>query len=121
MNFFKRLASLFGGRPSTANNRYLTIYLLSRRCREPIEGQIDLLNELSLADESEYSHYAHKTFSTSGRKRCFDQVEVEIWFNQSKQVAHYEVKGGKWLEADVYAQEVVRFNTPLDEDTKAGE
>jgi len=119
MNFFKRLASLFSGQPA-ANSRYLTVYLLSRRCREPIEGQVDLLNELSLADESEYTYYARKVFSTSGRNRCFDQVEIQLWFNQNKQVAHQEVKGGEWLTADEYAQKLAQFNAPPEEDTGSG-
>ena len=117
MNFLKRIANLFSGPPAT-NSNLLTIYLLSHRCREPLVGQVNLLNELSLADESEYSHYARKVFSTSGRNRCFAQVEVQLWFNQNKQVAHHEVSGGTWLSADEYERELARFNAPPVEDTK---
>ncbi len=53
MNLFKRLAGLFsGGGGTSAGGRYLTIYLLSRRCNEPVSGQVDTLNELSQSDDA---------------------------------------------------------------------
>lgn len=120
MNFLKSLANLFfgGGRPS-ANNRTLSIYLLSRRCNEPLIGQIDLLNELSQTDEesgTQHTYYARKVFRTSGHNRCFDQIEVELWFDQNKKVAEHHVQGGRWLEADEYEQELARFNAPPEDD-----
>jgi hypothetical protein len=49
MNPFKWLANLFGGGGAPrADKRYLTIYVLSRRCNEPISGQVDLLNSTSI-------------------------------------------------------------------------
>jgi hypothetical protein len=116
MNFFKRIANLFRGAPAS-NNRMLTVYLLSRRCNEPLAGQVDLLNELSQTDEdSTGAYYARKVFRTSGRNRCFDQVEVELWFNQSKQVVEHQVSGGRWLEPAEYEQELARFNAPPEEE-----
>jgi hypothetical protein len=113
MNFFKNLARLFRGGSSGGNNRMLTVYLLSRRCNEPIAGQVDLLNELSQTEEGDaHPFYARKVFRTSGERRCFDQVEVELWFNQGKAVVEHQVTGGRWLEPAEYEQEVARFNTP---------
>jgi hypothetical protein len=112
MNFFKNIANLFRGGPG-GSNRILTIYLLSRRCNEPIVGQVDLLNELSLTEEgSDQAYYSRKVFSTSGQHRCFDQVEVELWFNQNKQVVEHQVQGGRWLEQAEYEEELARFNAP---------
>ncbi|RIK38423.1 MAG: hypothetical protein DCC55_21235 [Chloroflexi bacterium] len=91
----------------------LTVYLLSRRCNEPIAGQVDLLNELSLTEEgSDHAYYSRKVFSTSGRNRCFDQVEVELWFDQNKNVVEHQVQGGRWLDQAEYEQELARFNAP---------
>lgn len=117
MNLLKRLASLFsgGGAPS-ADKRYLTVYALSRRCNEPVSGQVDLLNELSKPDESEYAFYTRKVLHTSGERRCFSQVEINLYFNQDKQVVHHEVEGGRWLTSDAYAVELARFNAPLPEE-----
>lgn len=116
MNLFRRLAGLFGGRPGGGRERTLTIYVLSRRCNEPLLGQVDLFNELSQAEESEYSYYTRKVLHTSGERRCFDQVEVQLWFNQDKQLVHHEVTGGRWLDAAEYEAELARFNAPPEEE-----
>jgi hypothetical protein len=112
MNFLKRLANLFGGRPSSSSGRMLTIYVLSRRCNEPVAGTVDMFNEISQSEDSAYSYYTRKVLHTSGERRCFGQVEVEIWFNQNKEVAHHDVTGGRWLDAEEYAVELARFHAP---------
>lgn len=104
MNFLKRL---FGGQPGKAD-RFVPIYVLSHRCKEPIQGNFDRLNELSL-DEGDYDYYARKVLHTSGANRCFGEVEVQVWFDSKKNIAHYEVNGGRWLEAGEYDEEVERF------------
>lgn len=120
MNLLKRLASLFsGGGAPRADKRYLTIYVLSHRCNEPISGQVDLLNELSKPDDEQYAYYTRKVLHTSGEKRCFAQVEVHLYFNQDKQVVHHEVEGGRWLTSEEYSAELARFNAPPPEEEEA--
>jgi hypothetical protein len=109
MNFFQRILNFFSGR-ATPKSRYLSFYVLSTRCNEPLMGQVDTQNELSQTDEGEYPLYARKVLATSGKNRCFSQVEVELWFNQNKQIAKHEVQGGRWLDADEYLAEVARSN-----------
>ena len=117
MNFLKRLASLFtGGGGGAGNKRYLTIYVLSQRCNEPLSGQVDLLNELSKPDEGEYAYYTRKVLHTTGERRCFAQVEVELYFSQDKQVVHHQITGGRWLTAGEYTAELERFNAPPEEE-----
>lgn len=105
MGFLQRLTSLFSSRPA-ADRRYLLIYVLSLRCREPIAAQVDLMNELSLAEEGAPSYFARKVLHSSGRNRCFDQVEVQLWFDGNKQVVSHEVAGGRWLSEEEYHQAV---------------
>jgi hypothetical protein len=113
MNLLRRLASLFsGGGAPRADKRYLTIYVLSRRCNEPISGQVDLLNELSRAEEGNYAYYTRKVLHTTGEHRCFSQVEIQLYFNQDKQVVEHEVEGGRWLTSEEYSIELARFNAP---------
>lgn len=117
MNFLKRLASLFsGGGAASSDKRYLTIYVLSRRCNEPVSGQVDLLNELSGTDEGEYAYYTRKVLHTTGERRCFSQVEVNLYFNRDKQLVHHEVEGGRWLTSEEYDAELARFNAPPEEE-----
>jgi hypothetical protein len=117
MNFLKRLASLFGGGGAPrADKRYLTVYVLSRRCNEPVSGQVDLLNELSKPDEGDYAFYTRKVLHTTGERRCFSQVEINLYFNQDKVVVHHEVEGGRWLTSAEYEVELARFNAPPTEE-----
>jgi len=120
MNIFKLLGSLFsGGGAASSDKRYLTIYALSRRCNEPVSGQVDLLNELSRTDESDYAYFTRKVLHTSGERRCFSQVDISVYFNQDKQVVNHEVEGGRWLTSEEYATELARFNAPLPEEENA--
>ncbi|NJN84128.1 MAG: hypothetical protein HC802_18870 [Caldilineaceae bacterium] len=122
MSFLKRITDLFRGGPTTSSNRYLDLYVLNRRCNEPLTGQVDLLNELSVAEEEEdASYYARKVLHTSGAKRCFSQCEVMVWFDNSKRVLRTEVEGGRLLDEAEYATELARFNAPPDEDVDAPE
>jgi hypothetical protein len=119
MSFFKRITDLFAGRPSS-DSRMLDIYVLSRRCNEPIAGQIDLFNELSQTDDEEHDYFTRKVLHTSGERRCFDQVEVHLWFDKNKQLARHEVQGGRWLDDVEYQAELARFNAPPGDDTDTG-
>jgi hypothetical protein len=112
MNFFKSIAKLFSRTPSGSDGRMFTVYLLSRRCNEPLAGQVDLLNELSQTDEGAHAYYTRKLFRTSGQNRCFDQVEVELWFDQNKKLVEHQVQGGQWLSIEEYEREFARFHTP---------
>lgn len=121
MNLLKRLASLFSG-GGGSNSRYLTVYVLNRRCNEPILGQIDLLNSLSKPDEGEYAYYTRKVLHTTGERRCFSQVEINLYLDKDKKVVHHEVEGGRWLSSDEYYAELERFNAPPpEEDSEEGE
>ena len=114
MNIFQKLVNLFtpGQRPQS---RHLSIYLLSRRCNEPLMGQVDMMNELSQTEDGEYSYFVRKVLHTSGRNRCFDQVEVQLWFDGNRNLASHEEFGGRWLTAEEYEQELARFNAPPEE------
>ena len=116
MSFFKRLAQLFTGGGSGGNRRTLTIYVLSRRCNEPLSADVDLLSSLSQAEEADATYYTRKVIQSSGANRCFSQVEVELWFDETRNLRRHAVQGGKWLTEAEYDAEVERFNRPPEED-----
>ncbi len=116
MSFFKKLAALFTGGSSTGNRRTFTIYVLSRRCNEPLSANVDLLNALSQSEESDATYYTRKVIQSSGANRCFSQVEVELWFDSSRNLARHAVHGGSWLTEAEYAAEVERFNRVAEDD-----
>ena len=119
MSFLKKLASFFTG--GGGGSRALPIYVFSNRCREPIAADIDLVNSLSRDDENDNLYYTRKVLQGSGKNRCFTQVEVEIWFDRNKNVSRYEVNGGRWLSAEEYEEELVRFNAPPEEEIPGDE
>lgn len=103
------LAKLFGplfGTAPTGSSRYMPLYALSHRCREAVTGQIDLMNEVSLDDESQGGYYVRKVLHTSGKSRCFADVEIEVWLDSKKRLVRQEVHGGRWLTAEEYATEL---------------
>jgi hypothetical protein len=118
MNLFQRIVSIFSAQrpPGTGDDRYLTIYLFSNRCREALYGRIDRMNELSVAEPSDGEGesasempagavwYVRKVIHTTGENRCFAQVEAEVWLDSRKQVLAHNVIGGRWLEEDEYNQ-----------------
>ncbi len=83
MSFWARITNILKGGGGGNDNRAFTIYVLSRRCNEPIAGQIDLFNELSRTeDDSGHPYYTRKVLHTSGQNRCFAEVEVNLWFDR---------------------------------------
>ncbi len=119
MNFLRRLLGMFGSSSRSAG-RYLDIYVLSRRCNEPLMGQVDLVNELSRVDEGDATYYTRKVLHTTGERRCFAQVEVELYFDQSKKILRHEVTDGRWLSAEEYQAELERFHAPPPEEEEEG-
>ena len=120
MSLLKRLASLFTGK-SSSGGRNLTIYVLSRRCNEPLSAEVDTLNALSGSDDGDASYYTRKVIQGTGRNRCFGQVEVELWFNSQRVLLRHAVSGGRWLTAEEYESELERFNAPPEEDEAAAD
>lgn len=115
MSFLKTLTNLFTGKASSGG-RMMQIYALCNRGKEPVKGEVDLFNELSLDDgDGPDVYYARKVLHTTGQSRNFGQVEVELWFDKKKRLDRYEVSGGRWLEADEYEQEMARFNASQEE------
>ncbi len=106
MGFFSKLFGPLFGRGPSASGRYLPVYVLSHRCHEAVVGQIDLMNEVSLDEEQQGGYYVRKVLHTSGKGRCFGEVEIEVWLNRDKKLLRQEVHGGRWLTADEYEAEL---------------
>jgi hypothetical protein len=120
MGIFRKMGALFSAGPRTAG-RYLPIYVYSQRCAEAIVGQIDLMNELSAADEGEGAWFVRKVLHTSGQSRCFDQVEASIWLDAAKRITRHEVVNGMWLEPDEYERLKRATASTLEDDYPRGE
>jgi hypothetical protein len=89
------LQKLFGSSPTDPQNRYYTFSVKCKRCKEIIEGRIDLNNDLSVEyEEGGDVYYAHKTLM--GEKRCFQRMEVELKFTSNRDLLERHVTGGEF-------------------------
>jgi len=92
MNFLKKL---FGGSSASPEKRYYTFSVKCKRCREIIEGHIDLDNDLSVEYEEGGDIYiARKTLM--GENKCFQRMEVELKFTSARELLERHVTGGEF-------------------------
>ncbi len=91
MGFLKNLFG--GGGTAKPEKRYYTFHVKCNRCGEIIEGRVDLDNDLSLNDEGN-GYLVRKTLM--GGNRCFQQIEVELNFDSSRQLLEQQVTGGQF-------------------------
>jgi hypothetical protein len=85
---------LFGGNVSAANSEYFNFKVTCDHCSELIEGKINLNNDLSQDDEGGY----HVRKVLLGSKLCFQQIEVILKFNASRQLQEHQISGGTFVE-----------------------
>jgi len=91
MGFLKKL---FGGGTTSSSSDFYTFEVVCDRCGETIQGKVNMSNDLSLDDEGGY----HVRKVLMGGGRCFQQIEVMLKFDASRQVREQQVNGGKFVE-----------------------
>ncbi len=88
------LKNLFSNTPAKPEKRYYVFQVKCRRCGEIIEGRVDLDNDLSLNDEGN-GYLVRKALM--GANRCFQQIEVELKFDSSRQLQEQHIAGGEYV------------------------
>lgn len=105
MSFFQRLAKLLAPQGAAPTRKVQTITVQCNRCGEVISAALDLRNDMS----AEYNENTGATTFVSrkvlmGRQRCFQQMEVTLFFDSKHRMTSKEVVGGKFVEPDGSAQ-----------------
>ncbi|MCC7362359.1 MAG: hypothetical protein IT317_22960 [Anaerolineales bacterium] len=100
MSFLKLLASLFTPARERPRRYVLPLSVQCHRCGEVIHGEINLANDLS-ADYGEdgggaTTYVCRKVLVGAGR--CFQQIELELTFDEGRKILQQHVTGGKLLE-----------------------
>jgi hypothetical protein len=92
---------LFSALPSASSSNFYVFKVKCNRCGEVMDGRVNLVNDLSLNDEDNF--FVRKVLMGSGR--CFQQVEIELRFDNSKQarnkpiqVIDKKIYGGVFVE-----------------------
>jgi len=92
MGFFKKL---FQGAPAPSKSNFYSFSVKCKRCGEVIEGRVNLSNDLSADDEGD-GYHVRKVLMGSGH--CFQQVEVELQFDASRNLVEKRAQGGTFVE-----------------------
>lgn len=95
MDFLRRL---FGGGGGGDNAKGMYVYVRPRGCDEVVRVRIDRYNDLSLSDDGE-TYWVHKY--VRGVK-CFQQVEIDLFFDKNRQLQNSEVAGGALVSEEEY-------------------
>ena len=103
MSFLQKLSQLFVGDSESNIHRE---YVQCSRCKEKIAVRVNLSNELTpQLDESEGAYYVRKGVLGSGETRCFQMIEVELYFNQDKQPVSRYITGGEFITKEEFEAE----------------
>ncbi len=89
------LGKLHGSSSSASRANFYAVHVKCDRCGEIIAARINLANDLSLNDDGN-SYFVRKLVMGSGR--CFQQIEIELSFNASKQMIDKQAHGGVFVE-----------------------
>jgi hypothetical protein len=96
MSFFKKLTNLFSA-PAAAPT-YL-IKVRCNRCGEEVQGRVNLHNDVSIdygEGAGKITYFCRKILM--GENQCFQQIEVELTFDQNKKLKDRQVYGGQFVD-----------------------
>lgn len=104
MSFLKKIAaSLFGGGGSGDPDYVHREYVRCRRCGEKLSVRVDLRNELTPQyDEGEGAYYVRKGVIGGGNNRCFQQIDVELYFDANRRPLSRYATGGEFITRDEF-------------------
>lgn len=108
MSFLKKIASfLFEGGEGEEEGNVHWEYVRCSRCGEKIPIRVDLRNELTPQYEGgEGAYYVRKGVLGSGRTRCFQMMELELFFDPQRRLVSRYISGGEFItKEEFYAQE----------------
>ncbi|NLE43263.1 MAG: hypothetical protein GX620_00975 [Chloroflexi bacterium] len=109
MGILKKLSSLFSGAGGVREANVHREYVRCARCGEAIAIRVDLANELTptYADEGEGegAYQARKVALGSGKTRCFQSVEVDLYFDAQRRFVSRYITGGDFITREEYEVE----------------
>jgi len=98
MGIFDTIRKVLTGSGSGSGNSYNHwFYVRCARCGETLAGRVDMRNELSRRDDAN-GFFVRKRLI--GSKRCFNPIDVVLYFDGNRQVAEREIEGGEFIRAD---------------------
>jgi hypothetical protein len=103
MSFLKKLAEIFASPEEEDIHRE---YIRCARCGEKIAVRVNLNSELTPQyGEGEGAYYVRKGVFGSGETRCFQMIEVELYFDYDKRPVSRHISGGEFITKDEFQAE----------------
>lgn len=104
MNILRRLKKIF---TSAADDRSAyCIYVRCDDCGEKLHTRINVYNDLSVSYndiENEITYFCRKTLI--GSERCFRPIEIELTFDEQRQLIDKKIRGGQFISEEEYQSE----------------
>jgi hypothetical protein len=102
MGLFSKL-SKFLSSPSSDDEGAYWVYVCCNRCGEQLRSRVNLYNDLSIdyQGRNEQTYICRKTLV--GNQRCFQRIEVELKFDEKRNLLEREITGGEFIVGDEYS------------------
>ena len=104
MGFLKKISSLFSSSGSDDPNA-AWIYVQCNRCGEKLRARISTRSELSPEfgnSDDATAFYCRKVLM--GEQRCFQQIEVNLKFDNKYRIVDKQISGGQFISREEYEQ-----------------
>jgi len=103
MGLLKGIKSLFAGSGREDEGRVHWEYVRCLRCKEKLAVRVDLASELTPQYEStEGAYYVRKGVLGSGKTRCFQMIEVELYFDTERNLVSRYITGGEFITREEF-------------------
>lgn len=104
MSFLKKIASFLQGGAETGEERDVHWeYVRCSRCGEKIPVRVNLRNELTAQYEGgEGAYYARKGVVGTGKTRCFQMIEVDLYFDSQRRPLSRYITGGEFITKEEF-------------------
>ena len=100
MGFVKQLMDFFSRDTDPHTHRE---YVRCSRCGEEIAVRINLGGELTPQfGEGEGTYYVRKGIVGTGKTRCYQTIEVEVYFDRTHQRVSRYITGGEFITKEEY-------------------
>ena len=102
MGLFSKL-SKFLSSPSSDDEGACWVYVCCNRCGEQLRSRVNLYNDLSIdyQGRNEQTYICRKTLV--GNQKCFQRIEIELKFDEKRNLLEREISGGEFIEAEDYS------------------
>jgi hypothetical protein len=104
MSLLKKISSaLFKGAGGEGGAGVHREYVRCARCGEKICVRVDVDNELTpQLDEGEGAYYVRKGVIGSGKNRCFELMEVELFFSPDRRLVSRYISRGEFITREEF-------------------